>query len=106
VLASPRFLFRVEEPQPGAANGAFALVDEYSLASRLSYFLWSTMPDDELTRLAGRGELRRNLGAQVHRMLKDPRSRAFVRNFTGQWLQARDVDFVPLNGSAVLGLGD
>ena len=91
VLASPHFLFRIEQPEPGSAHDTFPLVDEYSLASRLSYFLWSSMPDDELIGLAQRGELRKNLAAQVRRMLADPRSEAFVDNFTGQWLQTRDV---------------
>jgi Protein of unknown function (DUF1592)/Protein of unknown function (DUF1588)/Protein of unknown function (DUF1587)/Protein of unknown function (DUF1585)/Protein of unknown function (DUF1595)/Planctomycete cytochrome C len=100
VLASPRFLFRVEGVQPAAAGHPF--VDEYALATRLSYFLWSTMPDDELFVLADRGELRQNLAAQVKRMLADPRSGELVRNFTGQWLQARDVDGVPINARAVL----
>ena len=106
VLASPRFLFRLEEPVPGMAGAAVAPVDEYALASRLSYFLWSSMPDEELFRLAGRGELRQTLPAQVARMLKDPKSQAFVRNFPGQWLQARDIETVPINARAVLGLGD
>jgi hypothetical protein len=101
VLASPRFLFRVEDSAPGA-GGKHALVDEHSLASRLSYFLWSTMPDEELFRLAGRGELRRNLPAQVKRMLADERSREFVENFTGQWLQVRDVEGIDINARAVL----
>jgi hypothetical protein len=103
VLASPRFLFRVEAVAPGAAPGRFAPIDEYALAARLSYFLWSTMPDAELFRLAERGELRRNLRGQVDRMVRDPKSQAFVRNFTGQWLQARDVESVPINARAVLG---
>ena len=103
VLGSPRFLFRVEEPEKARALEAFAPVDEYALASRLSYFLWSTMPDEELFRLAARGELRREQTAQVERMLKDPKAQAFVRNFTGQWLQARDVEFVPINARVVLG---
>src|SRR5205807_2672500 len=65
-LSSPRFLFRWEESGPRSTPGAaFADVDEYSLASRLSYFLWSTMPDDELSRLAERGDLRKNLSAQI-----------------------------------------
>lgn len=102
VLASPRFIFRLEEPVAGA-RAPVALVDEFALASRLSYFLWSTMPDDTLFDLARRGELRRNLSAQVARMLKDQRAQAFVRNFTGQWLQARDVEFVPVNARIVLG---
>ncbi len=106
VLASPRFLFRLEEPAPGAAGVAVAPVDEFALASRLSYFLWSSMPDEELFRLAGRGELRAALPTQVARMLKDTKSQAFVRNFPGQWLQARDIETVPINARAVLGIGD
>jgi hypothetical protein len=89
VLSSPRFLFRVEEPLPN--QGGHPLVDEYALASRLSYFLWSTMPDDELFSLAQRGELRKNLRAQVDRLLASPRSNALVENFVGQWLQVRDI---------------
>ena len=92
----------LEEPVAGA-NGRVVPVDEFSLASRLSYFLWSTMPDETLFDLARRGELRSNLAAQVSRMLKDSRAQALVRNFTGQWLQARDVESVPINGRIVLG---
>ena len=103
VLGSPRFLFRIEQPVATAAVEPFAPVDEYALASRLSYFLWSTMPDDELFELAARGELRRDLRAQVARMLKDAKAQAFVRNFTGQWLQARDVESVPINARVVMG---
>jgi hypothetical protein len=103
VLGSPRFIFRVEQPDAASAADRYALIDEYALASRLSYFLWSSMPDDELFRLAGRGELRRELRPQLARMLKDPKSQAFVRNFTGQWLQARDVEFVPINARVALG---
>ena len=101
VLASPRFIFREEETlglQPGQAH---PLVDEYALASRLSYFLWSSMPDAELFRLAGEGQLRANLTAQLDRMLADPKSEEFIRNFTGQWLQARDIDNVQINPFAV-----
>src|SRR3954468_9167399 len=86
VLASPRFLFR-EEGTIGGSGNPYPLMDEYSLASRLSYFLWSSMPDEELMRLAASGELRKNLGAQVKRMLADRRAQSFVENFTGQWLQ-------------------
>ena len=103
VLGSPRFLFRVEAVEPPAAGQRFAALDECALASRLSYFLWSTMPDEELAGLAARGELRRQLRPQVERMLKDPKAQAFVRNFTGQWLQARDVEFVPINARVVMG---
>jgi hypothetical protein len=90
VLASPSFLFR-EEPAQGLARDKAAPIDEYALASRLSYFLWSSMPDEPLMRLAREGRLRANLPAQLQRMLADPRSKEFVRNFTGQWLQARDI---------------
>jgi hypothetical protein len=103
VLASPRFLFRMEEADSKTpASAAFAYVDEYSLASRLSYLLWSSMPDEELLRLAERGELRKNLPAQVKRMLEDGRARELSRNFAGQWLQARDVDHVPLNAGVIM----
>ncbi len=103
VLGSPRFLFRVEEPLASAAGQPFPLIDEYALASRLSYFLWSTMPDEELFGLAKRGELRAQLSPQVARMLADTKAQAFVRNFTGQWLQARDVETVPINMRVVMG---
>lgn len=95
VLASPRFLFRLEEPLDG--SGKYALVDEYSLASRLSYFLWSTMPDRELIDLASRNELRKNLKAQVTRMMADDKAKALPLNFTGQWLETRDVDGLTVN---------
>jgi hypothetical protein len=101
VLASPRFLFREEGIEPGDP-GPHPLIDEYALASRLSYLLWSTMPDDELFALADRGELRANLAEQVDRMLADERSNQFVRNFVGQWLQVRNIDSIPINAFAVL----
>lgn len=91
ILASPRFLFRAEiQPEPNNA-GRIVPIDEFALASRLSFFLWSSIPDDELFNLARDGKLRANLRAQVDRMLADPRSRRFVSNFVGQWLQTRDV---------------
>ena len=101
VLASPRFLFRLEEAEPGAKDQPFPLIDEYSLASRLSYFLWSTMPDDELLGLASKKQLRQNLEAQVKRMMADSRSDAFVQNFTGQWLQIRDLPGIAINSRVV-----
>ena len=101
VLTSPRFLFREEDVEPGTAP-RYPQVDEYSLASRLSYFLWSSMPDAELIRLAAENKLRENLHAQVDRMLADSRSAEFFRNFVGQWLQARDVDSVIINAPAVI----
>ena len=97
VLASPRFLFRLEAPAADSLNARFAPVDEYSLASRLSYFLWSTMPDEELMSLAAQGKLRANLDAQVKRMLADKRADNLARNFTGQWVQARDVEGIASN---------
>ena len=77
-------------------------MDEYSLASRLSYFLWSTLPDDELLKLAASGQLRQNLDAQVQRMLADPRSEAFIESFAEQWLQSRDVLDLPINEPEML----
>ena len=103
ILASPRFIFRLESPSPDDAAKAIANVDELGLASRLSYFLWSTMPDDELFELAQQGKLREQLSGQVARMLKDRRSNEFVRNFVGQWLRTRDVTQVNVDPIAVLG---
>ncbi len=88
VLVSPKFLFRVELDNRPAGPEPRAL-DDYQLASRLSYFLWSTMPDDELFDLAGKGQLSANLDAQVARMLKDPRAKSLVDNFVMQWLQVQ-----------------
>lgn len=102
VLASPRFLFRVEGAA-GPATGRSVAVDDHALASRLSYFLWSSMPDAELFRLADAGTLRADLPGQLRRMLADPKAQAFVRDFTGQWLQARDIETIPINARAVLG---
>jgi hypothetical protein len=102
VLASPRFLYRVEQPDRAAPAGPYANVDEHSLATRLSYFLWSTMPDEELRKLADAGQLRANLASQVKRMLADPRSHALMENFTGQWLQTRLVTTVPLIPAEIL----
>jgi hypothetical protein len=85
VLVSPRFLFRIEPA---------GHLDDFQFASRLSYFLWSSMPDDELFQLAQQHRLRdpEVLRAQIHRMLFDPKSRALVENFGGQWLQTRNLD--------------
>lgn len=101
VLASPQFLYR-EEGLEEDSTDRYPLIDEYALASRLSYFLWSSMPDPELSRLADEHALRKNLPAQVERMLADPRSGEFIRNFVGQWLQARDIETVPINAFAVI----
>jgi cytochrome c553 len=92
VLVSPKFLFRMEEAN--AKPGIHPLRD-HELAARLSYFLWSTMPDVELSRLADDGKLQdpKVLTAQVNRMLDDPRSRVFAETFIGQWLGTKDVGF-------------
>jgi mono/diheme cytochrome c family protein len=91
VLASPKFLFRVETP-PAAAGGVEP-VSDIELASRLSFFLWSSIPDDELLELAEQGRLDEPavLQAQVERMLRDPRSRSLVDNFASQWLRLRNL---------------
>lgn len=91
MLASPRFLFR-EEPQPEPDNPrASHPVDDHALASRLSYLFWLTYPDEELSTLAAKGELRKNLQAQIRRMLADPKSKRFFEDFTGQWLRTRNI---------------
>jgi len=102
VLASPRFLFREEGTIDAPPGQDHPLIDEYSLASRLSYFFWSSMPDDELMGLATEGELRKNLKAQVKRMLASPRAEALTENFVGQWLQGRDVMTVPVQANRVI----
>ena len=91
VLCSPHFLFRIEE-DPKEPDGV-RTINDFEFATRLSYFLWSTMPDEELFRLAERGELRKPgvLEAQVRRMLRDPKVRALSENFAGQWLQLRNL---------------
>jgi hypothetical protein len=86
ILLSPEFLFLREKP---------GRLDDFALASRLSYFLWSTMPDEELLALAEKGELHQSdrLRQQVERLLDDPKASAFTENFIGQWLGLRDIDF-------------
>jgi hypothetical protein len=92
MLLSPHFLFRIEA-QPSARA---AKLTQHELASRLSYFLWSSMPDDELLTAADRGKLSRpaTLAAQVRRMLLDPKADALANNFLGQWLQTRALESV------------
>jgi hypothetical protein len=94
MVVSPFFLFRVETDAKDGAAGADHPVDSVALASRLSFFLWSSTPDDELLALAESDKLAdANVRAsQVNRMLADPRSSAFVKNFVGQWLQLRNLD--------------
>ena len=92
LLVSPEFLFRVERDPDGIAPGASYRLSDLELASRLSFFLWSSIPDDELLAAAERGELGdpETFDAQVERMLADPRSEALVGNFAGQWLTLRN----------------
>jgi hypothetical protein len=92
-LSSPHFLFLTEPVNAKRPEGPTAL-DDYAVASRLSYFIWSSMPDTELLQLAARGELRKpgTLRAQVERMLNDPRGRRFTTNFAGQWLDLRNIN--------------
>jgi len=93
LLVSPSFLLRFEgDPPPGRIRS----LSDYELAARLSYFIWSSLPDDELFRAAARGELHTpgQLAAQAGRMLRDPKSEALVKNFAGQWLQLRGLDEV------------
>jgi len=93
VLCSPKFLFRVELDSKPSETAARPL-DDFQLASRLSYFIWNTMPDDELLDIAERGELTAGLAGQVARMLADDRSIAFVDSFAMQWLQLRRIDSI------------
>ncbi len=94
ILVSPHFLFR-GEVQPSPDNpAATTQINEWALASRLSYFLWSTMPDDALFAEAEKGTLRKNLAAQVKRMLADKKAGALVENYAGQWLQIRNLKLV------------
>lgn len=94
ILVSPFFLFRVERAASDVPEGSAAPIDQFELAARLSFFLWSTIPDDELLDIAEQGRLREPevLEAQVRRMVADRRSDALVENFTGQWLQLRNLD--------------
>ena len=93
ILVDPEFLFRVERDPPQAAEGAAYRISDLELASRLSFFLWSSIPDDELLSLAEGGKLSdpATLEAQVKRMLADERAEALVENFAGQWLYLRNL---------------
>jgi hypothetical protein len=83
-LCSPDFLYHIEPAGP---------LDDFALASRLSYFFWNSAPDDALIELAGSGQLRdpKVLSAKVERLLKDPKSQRFIEDFLGQWLKLRDI---------------
>ncbi len=96
ILASPYFLYRIETPPAGLAHGETYAIDHVTLASKLSFFLWNTIPDDELRELAVRGELgdERVLRAQVERMLKDPRAATLASNFVYHWLDLKRLEEV------------
>ena len=93
LLVSAEFLFRFERDPAGMAMGTAYRISDVELASRLSFFLWSSIPDDELLELAERGSLQEPaaLERQVRRMLRDPRSEALIGNFAEQWLQVRNL---------------
>jgi len=93
MLVSPSFLFREEAPVGKASDGRIQ-IDDFALASRLSYFLWSSMPDEALLARAERGELRAHLDEEVTRMIVSEKSRRFISNFGGQWLQLRNLTSV------------
>lgn len=93
LLVDPRFLYRIEAEPTDVADGSIYRISDIELASRLSFFLWSSVPDETLIRVASEGHLTdtRVLEQQVRRMLADPRSRALVDNFAGQWLRLREL---------------
>lgn len=96
ILVSPHFLFKVERTQPQGPDGKSLPLTDFELATRLSYLMWSSMPDDALLKSAWEGNLSdpKTLRAHIARMIKDRRSNAFIENFAGQWLQLRSLDIV------------
>ena len=100
ILVSREFLFRVEQDPPDVAPNTPYAISDLELASRLSFFLWSSIPDDELLSVAERGELHKRevLAQQARRMLADPRAHSLVTNFAGQWLHLRNLESVSPDG--------
>jgi hypothetical protein len=96
ILVSPHFIFRVEQPRSPDSSGKMPAVSDYELATRISYFLWSSMPDAELLQMARRGRLRdpKLLLNKVGRMIVDRRASRFVESFASQWLQLRNLEIV------------
>lgn len=94
ILASPHFIYRVEDDGAAEFEDGIRALNDFELASRLSYFLWSSMPDERLYELAQAGKLHtpEQLAGEAQRMLADPKAQALVKNFAGQWLQLRDLD--------------
>ena len=101
ILSSPKFLYRIETPPAGAVAGQSYALDDLALASRLSFFLWSRGPDEQLLQLATAGKLKdpATLQAQVRRMLADDRSKSLVSNFANQWLNVENLDNVDPDGA-------
>lgn len=98
ILSSPRFYFRAElQPRPDDPAMVHPL-DDHALAARLSYLLWLSLPDDELTTLAAKGQLRAHLPQQLRRMLADPKAERFFEDFAGQWLRTRNILLAPVSG--------
>ena len=95
-LVSPRFLFR-EEKEDNKNNSNYRQIDEFALAHRMSYFLWSSIPDDSLWELAEKGKLRENFRQEFNRMVSDKKIEGFINNFCGQWLQLRDLNLINPN---------
>ncbi len=96
ILISPKFLFRVEPPPSSQESQSYRDLDDFELATRLSYFLWSSMPDDELLKLAWSRQLHQpeTLRVQIKRMIADSKANALVENFAGQWLTLRKLDSI------------
>ena len=105
LLISPRFLFRAETEKNGRSpeDSKAIPIDDYALASRMSYFLWSTAPDKELRDLAASGKLREQIRPQVDRLVLDPKADRFYENFVGQWLRVRDVLHWDIEPEAAVG---
>src|SRR5690606_10332422 len=94
LLMDPRFLYQLEAEPEGLAPGSVYAVNDVELASRLSFFLWSSIPDAELLQVAAAGQLQEPavLEDQVRRMLRDPKAEALVESFAGQWLKLRELE--------------
>ena len=102
ILVDPRFIYRIERDPPTLEDGEAHQIDDYELVTRLSFFIWSSIPDDELLAIAATGRLRDpgTLQSQVRRMLADPKSAALVDNFAEQWLFLRELESVTPDADA------
>ena len=108
ILVAPSFLFKVETPQTPGPDGVLPKISDYEFATRISYFLWSSMPDDELLVMAHQGSIRdsKRLLNKVASMIKDRRANQFVENFAAQWLQIRNLDKVDPDTRMYRGFND